>query len=181
MSSVKSKAKAIREELKAIGYKPSQVSVRVGGGAYDSSIDVILKDIKISIDWISQITKKYEKIDYCERSGEILCGGNTYVSVSWDYNTMQKAIDARIEKAKEIYQRGVEISLLKYQNSITIMENGIHELVYYPKEYKIYSFKRPENYKDLECYCPETISSYYANSSYAIAEAMVYFENKMIK
>ena len=73
-------AKRIRAELKEAGYKSRDWSVvsdlygvNITSKNKDHSLSDLTKAEKISI--------KFEKIDRCEVSGEILSGGNTYISV----------------------------------------------------------------------------------------------------
>jgi hypothetical protein len=78
----KTKAQEVAAKLKAIGITNKQVSCR---GDYNS-ITCRIKDLTIDPEIVRAIASEYEKIDRCEYSGEILCGGNTYVSVCYDYD-----------------------------------------------------------------------------------------------
>jgi len=70
-------AVTIRQAFKLAGIKASVRSEQYSGG---SSIYVKVK--KGSVQEATEIAKKCEKISRCEASGEILSGGNRYVSVS---------------------------------------------------------------------------------------------------
>lgn len=78
---VKEKAKMVREELKKIGYSSKMVSVKSGCTGYSDFIRITIKDLSCDKDKINAIALKFKSIDYDERSGEILAGGNTYISV----------------------------------------------------------------------------------------------------
>lgn len=77
------KAAKIRQALKSeLGLNSRQVSVRcsAGGGAIRVEI---LAPVGDKFPRIKRIANAQESIRYCEYSGEILSGGNTYVSVSF--------------------------------------------------------------------------------------------------
>jgi hypothetical protein len=67
-------AAEIRADLKAAGIK---ASVRTGRGG---SITVRVKSGSVAK--ATAIAQPHEHVRYCEASGEILCGGNRFVSVS---------------------------------------------------------------------------------------------------
>lgn len=76
-------AKQIRADLKSkLGLNSRQVSVRKssGGGA----VYVTILTTAASLDEVEKIARAYESVRYCEYSGEILCGGNTFVRVEYD-------------------------------------------------------------------------------------------------
>lgn len=77
---------SVRNEVKALGYTPRQVSVRGRGGR----VNVSIKDLTIDIKKLDSV-HKYEKVRYCERTQEVLCGGNTYVHLSYDWEVVSKA------------------------------------------------------------------------------------------
>jgi hypothetical protein len=90
-------AKEIRKELKALGIKPSQVSVT----SDYSSVNVRIKDLSINIEPIKTIAKKYESVRYCEYSQEILSGGNTFVFVEYDWEAIRALRNLEQFKKKE--------------------------------------------------------------------------------
>ena len=72
----------IRQGIKSeLGYNSRQVSVRENPGGLSTSITVRLKKPGLDFDKIKEIAERHEKVDRCERSGEILGGGNTFVFV----------------------------------------------------------------------------------------------------
>ena len=73
----------VAAKLKAIGITNKQVSCR----SDYNSINCRIKDLSIDPEVVERIAYEYEKIDRCEYSGEILAGGNTYVFVTYDYDT----------------------------------------------------------------------------------------------
>lgn len=71
-------AKDIRTELKEMGFNSKKISVR----KKDCNVVLVtLKDESIDREKIEQLAKKHKDVDYCEKTGEILAGGNTYVFV----------------------------------------------------------------------------------------------------
>lgn len=81
------KAKAIRAALKEAGFTSRQVSVRHRYVGYSSSYHITIKDGNVSELQIKDICKSFESVDYDERTGEILEGGNDYIFVDRDYRT----------------------------------------------------------------------------------------------
>lgn len=71
----------IRDELKQRGYNSRKIGVRYEFCGYSSVIHVAVKDENIDIEEVRGWLKRYESIDRDERTGEVLQGGNTYISV----------------------------------------------------------------------------------------------------
>lgn len=78
------KAKAIRAALKEAGITSKQVSVKHRYCGYSSSYHITIKDGNVSELQIKDICKSFESVDYDERTGEILEGGNDYILVERD-------------------------------------------------------------------------------------------------
>ena len=81
----KEKAKAIRTALKEAGITSKQVSVKHRYCGYSSSYHITIKDGNVSELQIKDICKRFESVDYDERTGEILEGGNDYIFVDRDH------------------------------------------------------------------------------------------------
>ena len=90
---------AIRDALKKAGYKRSQVSVSKGRGGYEIVYHVTVKDLMIPIEKIEKVVKKFQSVDWDERTGEILAGGNTMIFVEYDWKTVS-AEEKRLEELK---------------------------------------------------------------------------------
>lgn len=88
------RAAAIRAALKAKGWSTRKVSVRSHYYSMGSSIYVTVKDPDIPLTEVSAIAEPHERIDRCAYSGEILSGGNRYVSTSYS-SEAEAAIRAR--------------------------------------------------------------------------------------
>lgn len=76
-------AQEVRKALKERGINSRQVSVRSDG----NSLSIRIKDLAVCAEMVSDIAKQFERIDYCQITQEILCGGNYFVSVSYDWQT----------------------------------------------------------------------------------------------
>lgn len=96
----KERTQAIKAELKKAGYTVKQVSVRSGNCGYSDKTDITVKDLSCNINEIRKICASFERIDYDQYNGEILAGGNTYISVQWDWKLINEATKANLEKAK---------------------------------------------------------------------------------
>ena len=79
----KERAKAIRAALKAKGWNAKKISVRVHSYSMGASINVTIKDASIARKVVEAVASSYQEVSRCAYSGEILGGGNTYVSVSY--------------------------------------------------------------------------------------------------
>lgn len=73
-------AQNIRNDLKAAGYALRAFSIR---SSRTGSVTVEIKDASIRKSRITEIACAHEKIDRDHASGEILGGGNTFVSVRY--------------------------------------------------------------------------------------------------
>lgn len=73
-------SKTIREALKANGINSKQVSVKNKRATYSRAFIVTIRDDKLSFRKVEDIVNKFEKVDYDAYSGEILSGGNTYIT-----------------------------------------------------------------------------------------------------
>lgn len=103
-------AKEIRKRIKdELGLNSRKVSVRGRPCTYSSAIDVTIK-VPVAKSPIEAIAKGAESIRRCEYSGEILSGGNTYVSVTYGEGVLDGFCDeATIEALKETPGKGLEL------------------------------------------------------------------------
>ncbi|MDE2098352.1 MAG: hypothetical protein KGL39_13950 [Patescibacteria group bacterium] len=77
-------ARIIRTELKKLGITSRQVSVRTDYYSMGSAIRITVKDPAVSLHQVTEIAQPHEDIDRDSVTGEILSGGNTYVTVEYD-------------------------------------------------------------------------------------------------
>lgn len=83
-------AKAIRTALKSQGITSRQVSVRSSLYSMGSSIDITIKDASIGLTTVEDIAKGHEHVRRCELSGEILNGGNRFISVDYGHGSLDQ-------------------------------------------------------------------------------------------
>lgn len=73
----------IKKKLKDYGINTDGLSISKGRGGYETAWHISGSSIKTDLKAVEDIVKtKIGHVDYDERSGEILAGGNTYVFVS---------------------------------------------------------------------------------------------------
>jgi hypothetical protein len=72
-------AATIRKSLKSIGITARQVSVRSGA----CSITCTIKDPAVKLATVEEIANPHESIARDERTGGILAGGNTFITVEY--------------------------------------------------------------------------------------------------
>lgn len=70
----------IKQALKENGINARQASVRNKRSGYSRAFVVTIRDDKLSFKRVEDIVNKYEKIHYDAYAGEILSGGNIFVS-----------------------------------------------------------------------------------------------------
>lgn len=91
--------KEIRQELKnKLGYNARQVSVRM---MHYTKIIFTIRDASIKRSEIEDFANDYESIRYDEMTGEILCGGNTYVDVCYSEDCKKEMSDKYIEAVEK--------------------------------------------------------------------------------
>lgn len=118
-------SKAIQNDLKAAGVPRAAYSIRVKNAGYSTSITIEVKDLSIRLEKVEKIANRRESIRYDEYCQEILEGGNTFVSVRYDYDALDAARAPFMEKAKEL----TNSPPAKY-SGVTIMENKGKRLVF---------------------------------------------------
>jgi hypothetical protein len=82
-------AAQIRAAYKRHGWSSKDISVRARSYSMGSSIDVVVKRPGIPLAVVKGIAETCEKIDRCEITGEILSGGNRFVSVTVDWQALK--------------------------------------------------------------------------------------------
>lgn len=112
----KERSKAIRAALKEKGITSKQVSVRSGYCTYSSYTDITIKDMSVRINDVKRICNAFESVRYDEYSGEILAGGNTYIQVQYDYNTLNEAIEKQLATVKELI-KNIDKEQIKFEKN----------------------------------------------------------------
>lgn len=118
-----------------------QVSVRADHFSMGSSINVTIKDPNLSHDMIANIANEAESIRRCEYSGEILSGGNRYVSVGYSREALA-VIAARwsneVERAALELSQASENSLVMIPGTTLRLGNGTN---HFPGTFGVWSDK----------------------------------------
>lgn len=94
------------------------MSVKTSRGGYESAVRVKVKSSKALkvLGKIEHIADDLEKVDYDERTGEILAGGNTFVFVDIDYDLEKKLrekIQDEFESVRDEFESGKNVKLFK--------------------------------------------------------------------
>lgn len=87
-------AAQIRAALKAKGWSSRVVSVRAESFSMGSAIRVEVRSADVPIQVVEAIAKEHEDISRCEITGDILSGGNRYITVSYS-SEAREALSAR--------------------------------------------------------------------------------------
>lgn len=77
--SIANPADNLRAALKRAGFNARKVSVR----QHHSTLCVTLRDASVSLTRVSEIAGQFEQVRRDHATGEILCGGNTFVRVEY--------------------------------------------------------------------------------------------------
>lgn len=160
MKSIQEKAKIIRGIFKKMGYNSKQISVVV---KRYSSINITIKDINISIKDIETISLKYEKIDTCEKTGEILQGCNDYVFVKYDYDILKKNASMYYDYCNDIIENNKENKYL-----IEIYNDNSIRVLYWNKHNANVPYVRVEQNNKIDYSC-----QYCANNNMVFAESLI--------
>lgn len=102
-------ATQIRNDLKAAGYSLKSFSVR---SRSTGSVTIDIKDVSIPAAKIKDIARKHTVVRRCEASGEILCGGNTFITVGYGAGVLSAASDklhAALERGERTFG-GIHLS-----------------------------------------------------------------------
>src|ERR1044071_1273376 len=84
-------AQRLRVALKGAGFSARQVTVRYP----HSTLHVNIRDAKVSLTRVTEIASAFESVNRDHVTGEILCGGNTFLQVAYD-DTLVKPFQAQI-------------------------------------------------------------------------------------
>lgn len=75
-------AKELRNEFKARGWMAKDVSVVTDYYSLGSTIRVRIKSDRVNLEEAKALAYRHEDVRRCEQTGEILGGGNRYVSIT---------------------------------------------------------------------------------------------------
>ena len=173
----KETAKAIRQELKENGINNKQVSVTSRSALYDDAIRINIKDLDVNYKLVSEIANKYKSVSYDQANGEILAGGNMYIHVELDYDTVEEAKQNYMQKAEELMEQNKNC---RENETVTIASKNDLTILYQPQwcngsPSSIGLYRKPEGWEKESCYCYTNIKRYDARCKESIAEALLMF------
>ena len=145
----KERSAAIRAELKKLGYNSKQVSVRSGYCGYSSYSTITIYDLSIDRKLVEEAVLKFKDVDYDERTGEILEGGNTYVRVEYDYKTLALAENEQMPKVEKT------IAELKSNQQVRIKKDHVEYAIgKNDTEFYVACYEAGENFGHVEFNTP---------------------------
>ena len=74
-------ANELRSALKSAGLSARSVSVRSSGGSLETTLYVTIRTAMVARREVEIVANRFANVRYCGRTGELLCGGNTFVRV----------------------------------------------------------------------------------------------------
>jgi len=117
-------AQQIRNDIKAAGYSLKAFSIRTRS---TGSVTIAIKDAAIPADKIKGIARKHEVVRRCDGSGEILSGGNTFISIGYEAGVLSAAgnkLAQAIEQGERTFA-GLHISEDRMNHYVwTVWTNG---------------------------------------------------------
>lgn len=76
-------ADRLRSLLRTAGIGSRQVTVKSGGGSLDEALHVTVRDLSVSMPLVRSCARQVEHVRR-DATGDLLGGGNTFVTVRWD-------------------------------------------------------------------------------------------------
>ena len=135
--------KVIRQELKKeLGYNSRQVSIKSKPGGYSYSFIFTIRDKNVNYDKVNEFAHKYKSVSRCEYSGEILSGGNTYITVTFSDKLKDEMENKHFLKLREWVD-----TVDKTDEDNSIVFDDI-ELVYHTEINEIRAYNRKTNEMD---------------------------------
>lgn len=99
----------IRNKIKENGYNLKDFSIKTRYCGYSSSCNITIKNLKIRDFEIEKIVKRFNDYEY-DISGDILEGGNTYIFVEYDHNTMREYEEQFHEKFLKEFEENKKVA-----------------------------------------------------------------------
>lgn len=165
-------ATEVKKLLRENGIDTKNIRVRIRKLGYGShSVDVTVKDLSMDLTEINRIvSKKYQRIRYDEHvQGEILEGGNKFVSVSYDFDIKYEAINEELPQAEEIIK---ELESSSESNSKKIFENEEVEAIYFFQDRITYLYDKNKDQEKRRIF-----RSHSTHNAYDVAEVLVTLKN----
>lgn len=144
----------MKKTLKQHGIDSSKISIKRENCGYSESYHIKIKDITIDKNEVENILKKFEYYTRDEKTCEILEGGNTYIFVEYDYNTLNEANNQYnnliIDLINDELKKHVKVDIEAWENgngAVRISEN----IMIYRENINWYSVRNTKKYITLEC------------------------------
>ena len=93
----------IRKKLKEAGFTSKDYSIRVRDAGFSTSVDIRVKNPRVRLSDIEQITKRYESVEHDERTGEVLEGGNIYTFCQYENGIFDEVILPLMETSEKVF------------------------------------------------------------------------------
>lgn len=155
-------SKEIKNYLKENGIVTKKVSVKELSGGYSQAFQITIKSSDIDIEEVENLSQHFKNYETDERTGEILQGGNTFVFVEYDYNTIkevnQKYNDVIIDKIKEKLKQHCQDDIDAWNKGDGAVKISKNIMIY--KHNGCYEIRNLEDYKTLmsgKTYFAETL------------------------
>jgi hypothetical protein len=94
--------KSMFDEFQKHGITKKQIKISARFSMYDECATVTIKDLTIPKRKVQEIAQPFESYERDQRTGEILQGGNTFISVKYDYDLWIDYLQQFEESAKAI-------------------------------------------------------------------------------
>lgn len=118
------RAAAIRLALKAKGYSSRQVSVRAESFSMGSAIRITIKDSAVPRSLVREIAEPHESIRRCEITGDILSGGNTYLSIDYTREARLALAKDYIDAVQDAFSKVTDLSLIPVDGTPFMVGRG---------------------------------------------------------
>ena len=104
MTTATDEAARIRAAFRAAGFTGRDISVRASYASMCSEIRVVVRNVEAPLAWVRDVAEGAQRIRRCEITGDVLGGGNRYVTV--EHDSMAREILSR--RHADAVQRAVE-------------------------------------------------------------------------
>ena len=155
-------SKEIKNYLKENGIDTKKVSVKELPSSYSQAFQITIKSSDIDIEEVEKLSQHFKNYETDERTGEILQGGNTFVFVEYDYNTIkevnQKYNDVVIDIMQEKLTQHCKYDIDAWNNGDGAVKISKNIMIY--KSNGCYEIRNLEDYKTLrsgKTYFAETL------------------------
>lgn len=122
--------KLVTDDLKSIGVKRNDYSLKINYHMYDRVIKLLIKNPYINIVKVEEKLKKYNMCDYDKVSLEALKGCNVYVFINYMYGVFDEVLKPYLELATKAFndhgEREDRQSCTKVTDKITLVNDDVY-------------------------------------------------------